>query len=257
MERPTSQLSEKEVAEKVIFLHDVENKGFRKVSTEMRAQGIPMNKDKANMVYRAYSKRDDASLEMDEELKRLKENEEETIGRIKLEREKLEVQRRLTILYIEKETLTFAKRKRFFANRGMLLRFAQKVMPITCPEVWDELKEYCSMYGYDLADATGIALGGQKTYEDKQAQDASMKQRLDLYLRDGINECLNSWRADDPESKSSEPETEVSMQKWQEERKKTEERREEMLQASDDTEEYVDNEGYVHIWIDCPEDFSY
>jgi hypothetical protein len=213
-------ISEQELAEKIIHLHDVLGLGFRRLAKELTSQGCRMNKDGANRLYNKYKRCDDVATEEDEELKQLKEAEEEARGHLRLEREKEEARKRLTVLFVEKKTMTFEQRKRFFTNKDKLLKFAQRTMPVTDPMLWDELKEYCFEQGYDLADATAIALGKQKNFEDQPTKDANAKQRLDLYLRNGIRECLNDWRADEQEecrgSKEEESELPINIRERRE-----------------------------------------
>jgi hypothetical protein len=205
MQNKLVPLTEQELAEKVIYLHDVTGLGFRKVAKALTAQGVPTNKDGANRLYHKYEKDCNANVEEDKELKRLSEAEDRAREQLILAREKAEARKRLTALFAESKTMTFELRRKLFTDPEKLLRFAQRTMPVVDPMLWSELKECCEEQGYDLANALSIALGDQRDFEHVSAQ-AEGKKGLDSYLAEGVRRCLSAWKADKQEEGEGESE---------------------------------------------------
>ena len=208
MERTTSQLSEKELAEKVIHLHD-SGLGFRRIARELTAQGYKMGKDRANKLFDKYKTTTDTDVGEDEELRQLRRAETKARQQLANRKEKEELRKRLTILFVEKETLTFERRRKLFTDEKKLLRFAAKAIGVLYPMAWAEFKEFCEEEDLDLAAALSTALADQQDYESSSVQNGEVKKRLDVYLREEIEEFINLWEEDDcEECEKEEDETE-------------------------------------------------
>ena len=195
MERTTSQLSEKELAQEIIRLHDT-GLGCRRISRKLEAMGIRANKDKVNRMFSKY-KRSDTEIE-DEELRLLRQSETEIREHIRLEREKEEVRKRLADLFVEEATMTFAQRKKLFEDQNCLLKFGQRTVAVTDPGLWTAFLDYC-LDEEDLAEGLSEALGHQKSFEALSAQNPEAKMRLDSYLRERMRQCIASWETVDEE----------------------------------------------------------
>jgi hypothetical protein len=150
-----SRISEQELAQKIFHLHDDLCMGFRRTNKEFT---------------------------------RLKQAETRQLQRLELKREKAEILKRRNMLFVEEHTMSFEQRKQLFSDQDKLLRFAKRVMPTIDPMLWEEFSQFCIERGYDLANATAIALGNQKDFESQQVFSGLGK--FDEYLRRRIVEYL-------------------------------------------------------------------
>ena len=188
-------LSERELAEKIVQLHDEMGLGFRKVARKFGSEGVEISKDKAHRLYRKYRAPSKTNLEqeiMDEELKLLVEEEEETEKKIKLEQLKDEKRRRIALLLVQEAEASFKVRKGLFEHKAKLLCFSEKVLPVVNPALWLRLTNFCSQEKIDLVDAIQKAIGSQADYEEIRADykktgiDRFLDEHLCLYLRDSL-----------------------------------------------------------------------
>lgn len=198
-------MSERELAERIIYLHDIVGLGFRKIVKKLRSEGIEISKDKAFRLYHKY-KPVQANTEeiVDKEIEFFNQEIQKREQNVKLAQTKDEKRRRIAALIVEEKMTSFEKRKQLFSDADELLKFAEIVMPIVDPMLWDEFKEFCEEQGYALANAVVTAIGKQRYFEDQLAEGASEKQSLDQYLREQIEESLDAWKEEDKEE-SSEP----------------------------------------------------
>jgi hypothetical protein len=178
-------------------MHDDLGKGFRRVAKELTNQGWKVNKDSANRLYSKYMTSTSADVVDNKDLKHMKLAETKQRQRFEVQKEKEEIRRRLTILFVEKSTMTFEQRKKLFRDQDKLLRFAKRVMPIVDPMLWDEFVQFCEERGYDLANAVAIASGDQLDYETQPSSYSGAKKRFDLYLQEEIRACLVDWRREE------------------------------------------------------------
>jgi hypothetical protein len=128
-----NRTSERELAEKIVHLHDDLGKGFRRVAKELANQGWKVNKDRANRLYNHYKTNTSADVMDNKDLKHMKLEETRQRQRFEAQKEKEEIRRRLTILFVEKSTMSFGQRKELFKDQDKLLRFAKRVMPAIDP----------------------------------------------------------------------------------------------------------------------------
>jgi hypothetical protein len=180
-----------ELAQKIAELHEV-GLGFRRIAKELSNQGYRLNKDRCYRIFNTYAKESCIDKSEDKELSHLKLMETKGRRRFEVQREKEEVRRRLTTLYIESNVLTFEKRRRLFNDRVKLLRFAKRVMPVVDSMLWSDFSEFCEVRDYDLADAVAKSLGDQRDYE-LQSTYSSMK-KFDAYLCEKISGYLACLR---------------------------------------------------------------
>lgn len=199
--------SERELAGKIIYQHDVLGMGFRRLSKKLVNEGWKINKDRANRLYNKYKVSVLGDALDDKDLKHLKLAEARQRQRFEVQKEKDEIRRRLTILFVEKSTMSFEQRKRLFTDQEKLLRFARRVMPVTDPALWDAFSDFCQERGYKLAIAVAIALGNQQDYE-AQSTLLNGERRFDLYLATEIKKCLADWRTREQNKEAGTEETE-------------------------------------------------
>lgn len=193
------QASEWKLAQEIIHLHDDLGMGFRRVAKELTSQGWKANKDSANLLYNKYKISTSAEFIDNKDLKHLKLVEARQRQRFEVQKEIEGVRYNLTVLFVERSTLTFEQRKRLFTDPTRLLRFAGRVMPVIDPMLWDEFKQYCETRGYDITEAISIVMEEQSQYEAQSTHDEQGKQRLDSYLRNNLREYLDAWIADEQE----------------------------------------------------------
>ena len=192
-------MSERELAEKIIHLHEVVGLGFRKIAQRLTSEGIEISKDTAFRLFHKYKKDDAVNVEEDKELAQLEETEKNAQKDLRLLRKKEEARRRIAAITLEKAMTTFERRKQLFSDADELLKFAEIVMPIIDPMLWDEFKEVCEEQGYDLDNTLATAIGKQRYFEDQLAEDTGEKLSLDLYLSENIEEALNAWNVENEE----------------------------------------------------------
>ena len=87
-ETGVTDISEKELAERIIYMHDTLGLGFRRIAGELTSEGISISKDKVFRLYHKYKKSETTRAEEDEEFGQMKEMENETRKRLALEKEK-------------------------------------------------------------------------------------------------------------------------------------------------------------------------
>jgi hypothetical protein len=188
MEKQGTEISETELAGKVVFLHD-QGLGFRKIAKELASQGYRTNKDICNRLYIKYKQAATSDERENKELEHLRETESRALLNLKRGREKEEIRRRLAVVFVERRTLTFRQRKELFTDSEKLLRFCWRIMPTVDAALWDEFVECCQQRDYDLADAVAKSLGNQQDYETQSTY--SLK-KFDAYLREKISKYL-AW----------------------------------------------------------------
>jgi hypothetical protein len=190
MEDNASQISEKELADKIVHMHDNLGFGYRKIAGELRKQGCKANKDSVNRLYQKFKENSGGSEQSEEKgLMLLRATEARARQRVEVQREKTILRQQLVAAFVEERTMTFEQRRRLFTDQEKLLKFAKKVMPIVDPMLWDEFSEFCQVRGYDLANAVAIALENQRDYETQLAY--SLK-KFDAYLRGKLSAYL-TW----------------------------------------------------------------
>jgi hypothetical protein len=186
---------ESEIAREIIHLHDDLGWGFRKLARDMKSRGCRMNKDKANKLYSKYKTGLDVEVgvKSDKELERLKTMEDKARQKLMFKKEKEEVRKSLTALYVGKRTMTYEQRKILFTYWEKLVEFAEKVLPAVDPTGWDQFKKHCWWRNIDLEDAVGTAVGTQADYETLYDENENKRQRFDLYMRDRLKAALKRW----------------------------------------------------------------
>ena len=201
MEESTLEISDRELVDRIIFLHEDMGLGFRRVAKELTSQGFTMGKDKAYRSYLKHRPHMDDSSEDDEELENLKELEKEAQKRLRLATEKEEIRKRIASLIVEEARTSYEKRREIFTDENALLDFAEKTMSVIDPQLWEDFTEFSEEQGYDLADAVAIALGSQRDFEEQLPEG---EQRLDHYLSGRIRESLDSLEEEIDEEVNSE-----------------------------------------------------
>jgi len=113
-------LSEAEIAERVIFEHEDNGKGFRKISKWFSEQGLEISKDRVFRIYHKYrkdSESDNDELIFDAELDLLTKKLEEKKNDTTLNRAKKEKKRQIASLTVQDLDLNLEKRTKLFRNK--------------------------------------------------------------------------------------------------------------------------------------------
>jgi hypothetical protein len=219
MEQNISQLPERDLAIKIIHMHDNLSLGYRRIAKELGKQGFKVNKDSVNRLYRKFKETDDKKQE-ENALTLIRKAENRARQRVETKKEKERIRIQLTVLFVEEHTMTFEQREKLFTDLETLLRFAKRIMPVVDPMLWTEFVEYCQESCDDLAYALAFAIGHQRDYE-RPAMYSGEKQRFDLYLQDRmrawlaagekqeLSENTGDSETDEPESTMEESETEI------------------------------------------------
>jgi len=226
-----SKPSEKDLFDKIAFRHDVLKEGFRKLSSELRSEGIDINKDKAFRIYRKYSDSSKAEEITDDELKLLIHDEKDREGQVSLAKAKREKRERIASLLIQKAELDLNYRIRIFQNDKMLFDFSKSVLPVQKPGLWLEFTAFCAAKKIRPAKILREVLGDQVTYEETRYELAKEGRIyfLDKYLDLRLSDWLLSQRPEEAK---------------EEEREQT---KEEGSEAG--SEEWLDEEGYWNILL--------
>lgn len=246
-----AQISERELAEKIIFLHDYLRLGFRKIAEKLTSRGFKMSKDKAHRLYHEY-RTHSVDVEEDEELKQLKEAEMEGQKRLRLLRQKEERRKCIAILAVEEVDAKFERRQELFEDKEALLRFARTVLPVINPALWLRLTNFCNIEEVDLAEAILDAVGSQADYEEvrmerkKENRNYLFDEHLCLYIEDWLlqqqGEELDEEAGD---SVDEEPNITIHVVEAPKECVK--------IPLAPSTREWVDSQGFFHILI-APDD---
>jgi hypothetical protein len=220
------QFSEEEIANRTIDLHDNYHMGFRKIARKLSMEGCKINKDKAWRLYNKYKPLKPSPIEEDKELEELKNKEEKAGKGLELLKRKNELRRNIVGFTVQRVMEDFDQRRRIFTEEDRLLKFAKKTLRVTDPAVWIKFSEYCEIQGIDLAKTLLAVLGPQEFFEEQLV--GSEKLSLDVYLAARMRNCLDAWE-DQAEENDSPSEQEPS--------------------EENETNEYTDDEGFVHIEI--------
>lgn len=182
----------------IVHLHDDLRMGFRRISGELVARGYPeMGKDTIRKFYlEGTNQKISIQIIENEELRPLRQEEKEAERKA---REAMEIQRireRIIEHKVDEIMYSFDKRRELFTRQEKTLEFAEEVMQVVDPMLWTSFKECCEINGYDLANATAVALGEQKDYEERGDC------RLDSYLKEQIKQSLNAWEKEEEENEA-------------------------------------------------------
>jgi len=191
MESQPKHISERDLAERIIYLHDVEGLGFRKIARKLTPEGIKMSKDKAHRLYGKYvaAEINTDSEVTDEELNHLDQTEKEVTRSVKLARVKNEKRRRIAGLIVQEAEASLELRIKLFQDKAALLGFAEKVLPVVSPTIWLQLRDYCAMENISIADSLHHAIGSQAAYEEAR-MDYKREER-DYLLDEHL--CIRLW----------------------------------------------------------------
>lgn len=212
MEDGAPEISERELAEKITFLHINMGLGFRKVAKELASEGIQVSKDKAHRLYHKYTATQKINTEQeltDEETELLDQNIRERERTVKLAKTKDEKRRRFATLIVLEYDASFERRRELFQNKAALLDFTKKVMPITNPALWLRLTNSCALEKIDLAEVIQDAIGNQADYEEVRME--YKKERRDYLLDEYLCLCIEDWFLQHQEEEDEE-ENEDSME---------------------------------------------
>jgi hypothetical protein len=220
------QFTEEEIANRIIDLHDNAHLGFRRIAHKLSNEGIEISKDKAWRLYNKYKTLKPSPIEVDKELGELKNKEKKARKSFELMKHKNEIRRNIVAFAVQRLMEDYDERRRIFTNKDRLLRFARKTLRVTDPATWTKFSEYCERQGIELAKSLSAALGPQEVYEEQMVSDERLS--LEVYLASRMRHYLNTRENQAKENDST------SEQKPSEE---------------NETNEYTDDEGYVHITI--------
>lgn len=190
MEKQIPDISEEEVAAKIIYQHDNLGKGFRRISKFLSFQGIRLSKDQVFRIYHRFKDPQETRLDeqiVDEELESLIQRAEIEKKRVKLARAKEEKRRQIAVLWVQEADLSLEKRTKLFRSKLALLDFAKKVMPVLHPSIWIQIVDYCRSENMQLVDVLKEALGSQADYEEVREE----YRRQGEYYR--LNQHLRLW----------------------------------------------------------------
>jgi hypothetical protein len=167
--------------------------GFRRISGELVARGYPeMSKDTIRKFYLEGTNQKIPVREIEnEELKPLRQEEKDAEEKARLTKEKQRIRERIVEHKVDEMMYSFYKRRGIFASPEDTLDFAEEVMPVIDPMLWERFKEFCEEYGRDLAYATSDAVGEQRDYEERGDC------RLGSYLKEQIKQSLNAWEEEE------------------------------------------------------------
>jgi hypothetical protein len=163
-----AQISERELADKIIYMHDVLGLGFRRIATEL---GI--SKDRAFRLYHKYKPAQKVNTEQEisgRETKLLDQNIKKREQNVHLAKIKHEKRKQIAILMIQEAEVSFERRRELFENKKALLDFAEKVLPVINPPLWLRLEEVCDIIRIGLDDALQDAIGSQIEFEEMRME---------------------------------------------------------------------------------------
>jgi hypothetical protein len=202
LEHQSPGISERELADKIIYLHDVLGLGFRRIAKEL---GI--SKDMAFRVYHKYKPAQKVNTEQeiaDKETKLLDQDikeREQNVHRAKIKHEK---RKQIAILTVQEAEVSLEHRRELFEDKVALLEFAQNVLPHINPALWLQLVDFCSKKNIDLENGIHEAIGLQSDYEEirKDAQRENRAYFLDEYLQMQIEEWLSQQQNEELEKET-------------------------------------------------------
>jgi hypothetical protein len=189
---------------RIVSLHDDSGLGFRKIAQKLIEEGCRTNKDSVNRIYHKFRKENNVQAEKRGEVEELRLQEARLRGKVDECREKEALRKRLTLLFVQKQTVNYEARKKLFLDRDFLLRFSKRVWPVLQPVLWDELVELCETKGYALSSALAICLGKQADFEQQMGFDSGGDQGFETYFQNRIISCLRQWKErDQPQTEES------------------------------------------------------
>jgi hypothetical protein len=189
-------------------------------------------KDKAWRLYNKHKALKPSPIGMDKELGGLKNKEEKARKSVELLKHKNEIRRNIVDYTVQRLMEDYDERRRIFTEQDRLLKFARKTLRVTDPAIWAKFSEYCEMQDIELASTLLAVLGPQEDFEEQLV--GNEKLGLEVYLASRMRRCLNAWENQKEEDNS------FSEQKPVEE---------------NETNEYVDEEGFVHMTIPSDDDY--
>ena len=208
METQVSDLSEQQIAQRIIHLHENLGLGFRRIAKKLSAEDIPLSKDRAHRLYRKYRSPLPAEAEeasTDKELEALKRQERRAARKAKLAKEKFELRKRIADFKVKEAMYSSKTRTELFSDEKKLLKFLEKIMPVVDPSLWIAFKTYCATQGYNLANAAAIAIGEATDYDAHLTTSANQTQKLHSYFQERLRESLETWKQEE-ETKETSPE---------------------------------------------------
>jgi hypothetical protein len=180
--QPGTGVVPSETIEKIIHLHDVEHKGFRKV-----ADVLGMDKDRVHRIYKknaaTFEKQRQTMFSQDSEYMALKKTEQEIARKTKRAQAIEETRQKIRDLHIQRAQ-TSVGLEEIFSSPKDILEFAEQTVDQCKP-----LKLFCSKHNLP-PDKTLADLVGSKEDYLKTAEEEGGVQDLSEYINSSIDSFL-------------------------------------------------------------------